>query len=85
MINKPNKKIWKKFSKYQKSLWEVLNYKFNAEELYPPKSPTFSCTKKEIECVAHNLALVAVWTVGEDIEIFAKRRSDEISKKTNSN
>jgi hypothetical protein len=64
-MEKPSKKIWNKLNKHQKDLFQVLNYKFNAEELYPPKSPTFSCTKKEIACIAHNLALVAVWTIGK--------------------
>lgn len=81
MINKPSKKIWSKLTKYQRNLWEVLNYKFNALELYPEQSPTFKATKKEIECIAYNLALIAVWTV-VDIKTEA---NNEISKKTTHN
>lgn len=61
-MEKPSKRIWNKLTKHQKDLFQVLNYKFNADVLYPPKSRTFFYTKKEIECIAHNLALVATWT-----------------------
>lgn len=64
-MEKPSNKNWRKLTKNQKELFNLLNAKFNAQELYPPKSPTFICTKKEIECIAHNLALVAVWSIGE--------------------
>ena len=44
-------------------------------------SNDISSTKKEIECIAYNLALIAVWTV-VDIKTEA---NNEISKKTNHN
>lgn len=65
MIKRPNKKIWNKLTRYQKNLWEVLNFKFNKLEYYPDQGPTFKFTDKEIECIAHNLALEAVWTIGD--------------------
>jgi hypothetical protein len=65
MINKPSKKIWSKLTWDQRTLWTVLSNRFSTRELYPEKSQTFKPTKKEIECIAHNLALIAVWIVGD--------------------
>jgi len=65
MIKRPNKKIWEKMNERQQKIWVILNDKFNHRELFPPESPTFKCTEKEIECIAHNFALTAVWELAQ--------------------
>jgi len=60
---KPNKKIWNKLTKYQQRLWKVLFDKFFHAENYPPNLPM---SQKQVEVIAHNLALIAVWEIGGD-------------------
>lgn len=72
MNNKPNKKIWNKLSKYQKDLWEILNYKFGLAEYWTGIFKV-SPTEKEVKILCHNLALVAVWTIGKEDDSKNKR------------
>ena len=74
--NRPVKRIWDKLSTEQKTMWTQLNVIFNDISSYPPQSPTFKCTKKEIECIAHNHALLAVWRMND----YCEWREDKEAK-----
>lgn len=75
MSKKPNKELWNKLSKYQKKLWLVLNYKFSLAE-YLSGIFKVSPSDKEIKVMAHNLAFVAVWTIGDGVRFKCPVHAD---------
>ena len=62
---KCSRSVWRKFSPYQKKLFDVLNYKFNLGE-YTSGIFKSKVTNEEMAKLAHNLAIVACWYIGDN-------------------